>query len=158
MSYNILLVDVVVMHFYPFFFTEQRQMLTIERSPHFSLYWLLRAWRNLHLFRSFQWSNVFVDFFEFLFIEFAACSKPLSRFNHHEASYPRTIHGSQGAGWTQTMNQSRRKKTFLPCRPRCRLFTRPAKLFYAISPNSLYSIVETQIICSFRDWIYDFIV
>ena len=37
-----------------------------------------------------RWSNVSVNFFEFLPIEFAVSSKPLSRGNHPKASYPRT--------------------------------------------------------------------
>ena len=37
------------------------------------IHWLLRAWRNPNLLRSFQWSiNVGVDFFEFISTEFAA--------------------------------------------------------------------------------------
>ena len=36
----------------------------------------LHAWRNPHLLRSFQWSNVPVNFFKFLSTEFAACLKP----------------------------------------------------------------------------------
>ena len=78
----------VVMHSY-LTVTRQCQTLTIGRSAHFSLQWLLCAWRNLHLLRSFQWSNVHLDFFEFLSIEFAACSKLPNRDNHHKASYPR---------------------------------------------------------------------
>ena len=45
-------------------------------SAHFSLQWLLRVWRNLHLLRSFLRSNVLQNFFEFLSTEFAVCSKP----------------------------------------------------------------------------------
>ena len=48
------------------------QRLAIADS---SLHCLLRAWSS---FRSFQWSNVSVDFFKFLSIQFAACSKPPS--------------------------------------------------------------------------------
>ena len=51
-------------------------MLNIGQSVHFSLQWLLRARRNPHLLRSFQWSNVPVNFFEFFSTEFAACLKP----------------------------------------------------------------------------------
>ena len=47
-------------------------------------------WRNPHLIRSFQWSNVPLDFFEFLSTEFAACLKPPSRDNHCKASHPWT--------------------------------------------------------------------
>ena len=49
--------------------------LNIGRFAHFSLQWLLRAWRNPHLLRSFQWSNVPVNFFEFFSTEFAAYLK-----------------------------------------------------------------------------------
>ena len=48
--------------------------------------------------RSFQWSNVPVDFFELLSTEFAACSKSQSRDNHRKASYPRTQQRDQDAG------------------------------------------------------------
>ena len=34
--------------------------------------------------------DVLVNFFEFLSTEFAACSEPLSRYNHRKAFYPRT--------------------------------------------------------------------
>ena len=38
--------------------------------------------------------QVSVVFFEFLSIEFAACSNPLSRDNHCKAPYPKTqLHG-----------------------------------------------------------------
>ena len=40
----------------------------------------------------------YVDFFEFLSIEFATCSKQPSRDNHRKASYPRTQQRDQGAG------------------------------------------------------------
>ena len=66
------------------------QTLTNGQSAHFSLQWLLCAWRNPNLRRSYQRSNVSVDFFEFLFTKFAACSKPPSRDNHHKSLYPRT--------------------------------------------------------------------
>ena len=59
-----------VEHFYPPV-TRSCLTLNIGRSAHFSLQWLLRAWRNPHLLRSFQWSNVSVNFFEFLSTEFA---------------------------------------------------------------------------------------
>ena len=42
--------------------------------------------------------NVPVDFFEYLFSEFAAFSKPPSRDNHRKASYPRTQQYDQDAG------------------------------------------------------------
>ena len=42
--------------------------------------------------------NVSVDFFEYLFSEFAACSKPPSRDNHRKASYLRTQQYDQDAG------------------------------------------------------------
>ena len=80
-GYNV----VVLAHIYPPV-TGQRQTLNIERRAHFLLQWLLRGWRNQYLLRTLQWSNVPVDFFEFLSTEFAACSKPPSRDNHHEAS------------------------------------------------------------------------
>ena len=35
-------------------------MLTMGRSAHFLLHWLLRAWRNPHLVRSFQWPKFLV--------------------------------------------------------------------------------------------------
>ena len=54
----------------------QRQMLTIRRSAHSSLQWLLRAWSNPHLLRSFQWFNVPVDLLAFLSTKFAACFNP----------------------------------------------------------------------------------
>ena len=73
----------------------------IERSGHFLLQWRLRAWRNPHLLRIFEGSNVFVVFFEFLQTEFAACSKPPNWCNHRKASYPRTLQHGQCAGWTQ---------------------------------------------------------
>ena len=37
-------------------------------------------------------------FFEFLSVEFTACSEPPSRGNHRKASYPRTQQRDQGAG------------------------------------------------------------
>ena len=51
----------------------------------------------------FYWSNIPVEFSEFLSTEFAACSKPPSRDNHSKASYPRTQQRNQGTGWTQIM-------------------------------------------------------
>ena len=69
--------------------TGQRQTIAVGRFAHFLLHWLLRDWRNPHLRRSFQWSNVPADFFEYLPTEFAACSKPPSRDNHRKAFYPR---------------------------------------------------------------------
>ena len=48
--------------------------------------------------RRFKRCNVSVDFFEILFNEFAACSKPPSRDDHREASYPRTQQHDQSAG------------------------------------------------------------
>ena len=69
--------------------TGQRQSLTIGRSAHFSLQWLLRVWGNPHLlneeFQMIQCSC------RFLSTEFAACSKPLSREYHRKASYVRTL-------------------------------------------------------------------
>ena len=76
--------------------TAQLQALTVGRSARFSLRKLLRAWRNPHLLRSYQWSNVPVDFFQFLSIQFAASSKPPSRDNHRKASYSRTQQHDQG--------------------------------------------------------------
>ena len=72
--------------------TEQRQTLTIWRSAYFSLQFILRVWRNLHLLRSFQSSNVPVDFFSNVVHWIAACSKPQNRDtgNHRKVSYPRT--------------------------------------------------------------------
>ena len=82
--------------------TGQRQTLTIGWSAHFSLQWLLCAWRNSHLLRNvFLWSNVPVDFFVFLFAKFATCSKLPSRDNHCNVSYPWTQQCDHGAGWTQ---------------------------------------------------------
>ena len=49
-----------------------------------------RNWRNPHMLRSFHRSYVPVDFFEFLSIGFAACTKPPKRDNHRKVSYPRT--------------------------------------------------------------------
>ena len=49
------------------------------------------------------WSNVPEDFFELLFIEFAACSKPSSRDNYRETFYSRTQQRHQGESWTRTM-------------------------------------------------------
>ena len=46
---------------------------------YFLLLWLLHDWRNSHLLRNFLWSNVPVDFFEFLSTKFAACSKLRNR-------------------------------------------------------------------------------
>ena len=86
---------VVVARIYPPV-TGQSQTLTVGRSAYFSLHWLLRAWRNLHLIWSFLRSKVSVDFFELLPTEFAACSKPPSRDNHRKASYPRTQGRDQG--------------------------------------------------------------
>ena len=43
-------------------------------------------------------SNVPVNFFKFLSIEFAACSKPPSRDNHRKVSYPWTQQREQSAG------------------------------------------------------------
>ena len=78
-------VVVVVAHIHPPV-TGQLQTLNIERSTHFSLQWLLRSWWNPHLLKSFQWSNVSVDFFELLPTEFASFSKPPSRDNYRKAS------------------------------------------------------------------------
>ena len=105
-------IAVVVARIYPPV-TGQHQTLNIGRSAHFSLQWLLRGWRKPHLLRSFRWSKVPVDFFEFVrlgypFFEFAACSKPPSRENHCKASYPRTPQRDQGAGWTQIMRSGSR--------------------------------------------------
>ena len=91
---------VVVGHIYPPV-NGQRQTPTVGRSAHFSLQWLLRGWRNPHLLRSFQWSNVPVNFFKFLSTKFAAGLKPPSRDNYRKTSYPRTQQRDQGAGWTQ---------------------------------------------------------
>ena len=125
---------VTVAHIYPLV-TGQRQTLTTGRSAHFSLHWLLRDWKNPHLLMSFEWSNVSVDFFEFLTTEFAACSKPPSRDDHRKASYPRTQQRDQSRGWTQIMRSgSSLKRRLLPfghaadfaaftIRPLCRLGT-----------------------------------
>ena len=65
--------------------TGSRQTLIIEWSVHTLLIAIItRVWTNAHLLRSFWWSNVLVDFFEFLPIEFAAYSKPPSRNNHRK--------------------------------------------------------------------------
>ena len=87
---------VVVAHIYPPA-TRLRQSLNVGRSAHFSLWWLLRAWRNPHLLRSSQSANVTLDFFKFLSTEFAACSKSPSKDNYRKASYPRMQ--LQGPGW-----------------------------------------------------------
>ena len=42
--------------------------------------------------------NLRVDFFEFLFSKFAACSKPPTTNSHRKASHPRTQYRDQGAG------------------------------------------------------------
>ena len=47
--------------------------------------------------------ELFVNFFGFLSIKFAACSRPLSKNDHHKASYPRTQQRDQGADWTLIM-------------------------------------------------------
>ena len=80
----------------------QRQTLTVARSAHFHCmnYFVLM---NPHLLKSFLWSNVSVDFFEFLFTKFDAYSKPPSRDIYRKGSYPRTQQRNQGAGWTQIM-------------------------------------------------------
>ena len=64
---------------------------------------------NPYLLRSFQRSNVLVDFVGFLFIELAACSKPPSRDNYRTASYPRTQQRDQGAVKPKSCDQGRRK-------------------------------------------------
>ena len=79
-TWKIILILVVDVHIYPPV-TGQCQTLTIVRSAHFSLQWLLRDWKSPQLLRSFQWSSVSVDFIEFLSTEFSACSKPPSRDN-----------------------------------------------------------------------------
>ena len=48
-------------------------------------------------YTSFQWSNVPLDFLEFLSAEFAACSKPQIRDNHRKASCLRTQQRNQDA-------------------------------------------------------------
>ena len=63
---------------------------TVRWFINFSLRQLLGAGRNPHRHKRFQWSNVLVDFFEFLSAEFAACLKPLSRDNYCKVSYPKT--------------------------------------------------------------------
>ena len=84
---------VAVFHIYPTV-TGQRQ-----RRYNGSLFIAITArLENPHLLRNFPWSNVPVDFFEFLSTKFAACSKPPSRDNHRKASYPRTQQRDQGAG------------------------------------------------------------
>ena len=49
-------------------------------------------------------------FFEFLSMEFAACSKPPSRDNHQKASDPRTPHRDQMRVEPRSFDQGRRKK------------------------------------------------
>ena len=83
--------------------TGQRQTLTIRRSAQFSLQWLLRDWKNPYLLWSFQWSNAFVDFVEFLHIKLAAWSKLSSRDKLRKASYSTTQQHDQGLGWTHIM-------------------------------------------------------
>ena len=66
---RVLCVDIVVVvlvHICPPVTGQRQTPTTIGRSAHFSLQWLLRARGNWHLLRSFQRSNVNVDFFEFL--------------------------------------------------------------------------------------------
>ena len=85
--------------------TGQSQTLTVERSTHVSLHWLIRVWRKPHLLKSFQWFNVSVDFFEFSSTELAACLKSPSRDNVCKAFYRRTYqrilseHASTWSGW-----------------------------------------------------------
>ena len=51
----------------------------------------LDVWRNPHLLRNFQWSNVPLGFYKFIFTKFVACSKPLDKNNHCKAPYPIVI-------------------------------------------------------------------
>ena len=81
----------------------------LDNSRNFLLQLLLRVWRNPHLLRSFQWSNVLVDLFEFLLTEFVACSKPPSRNNYHKVSYPRMQQCDQGGVEPESCNHDRRK-------------------------------------------------
>ena len=64
-------------------------IIAISAAVFIAISTVLRVWRNLHLLRSYQSSNVLVDFFEFLSTEFAAYSKQPSRSNHRKASNPR---------------------------------------------------------------------
>ena len=52
----------------------------------------------------FQWFNIPVGFFEFLSMEFVACSKPPSRDSHCKSSYPRTHQRDQNGGLTQIIS------------------------------------------------------
>ena len=87
-SCNSCVLVVVVSHINPPV-TRQRQTLTVSWTIRtlFIAFTILHDWRNPHLLRSFQWSNV---------PEFAACSKPPSRDNHRIASYRRTQQRDQG--------------------------------------------------------------
>ena len=82
--------------------TGQRQTLIVGRPAHFFLAmttgtsWLEESAPTV--LRSFQRSNVPVNFFEFLPTESAACSEPPSRDNSRKAFYPRTHQRNQGAG------------------------------------------------------------
>ena len=97
----------ILLHIYPPV-TGQRQTLSVGRFAHFSLQLLLPGWRNPHLLRSFQCSQVPVNFFEFLSTEFAACSKPPSRDNHRKASYPRTQERDQSGVEHRSHDHGRR--------------------------------------------------
>ena len=87
---SLLLLQCIFIHLSPE--SGQHQTPNIGQTAHFLLQFsshFRHGWGNLHLLRSFQGSNVPVNFFKFLSIEFAACSKPPSRDSHRKVSYPR---------------------------------------------------------------------
>ena len=100
--------------------TGQRQTLAIALSAHFLIsHWLLRGRRNPTQLRSFQWSSVPVDFFEFLSTEFVACLKPQTEI----IIVKRLIQGRNNATRVRTepklCDQVCRKKTLLTSRSHC---------------------------------------
>ena len=113
-----LVIVVVVLHIYPF--TGQRQTLTLERSGHFSLHWLLRGWKNPHsapAYRSFQCSCGFLR----ILVHWICCL-------FKAIIVKRLVQGRSNVTRVRvearSCDQGRRKNDAfspLPIRPRCRI-------------------------------------
>ena len=113
-----LVIVVVVLHIYPF--TGQRQTLTLERSGHFSLHWLLRGWKNPHsapAYRSFQCSCGFLR----ILVHWICCL-------FKAIIVKRLVQGRNNVTRVRvearSCDQGRRKNDAfspLPIRPRCRI-------------------------------------
>ena len=120
--------------------TGQHHSLTIGWSAHFHCDNFV-FWRNPLLLKSFQWSNISVGVFEFLFFEFAACSKPPSRDNYRKAFYPTTQLRDQKAGWIQRAIRVVGKTTPLRTRPLCQISTEWSESHCAPNIIMAYSAV-----------------